>query len=289
MFKRAIQLDSSYALPYTALADLYHSYYIFGGNTIKKSEYFRLINKYLNKAFQLDSILAYNYLVKGRIHVIDNNIDEEFKNLRKAVHLNSNVGWFNVGYGWFFFRRGLYPQAIPYMSRAIELDPLVSSFYLARGFSYHFMGNFEEAENDYQKALELEPNHVDVMERYVDYLIDMRRLDEAATQLIHLESIKTNKFLRAKFYAAKGEREKALDLIAPKTNLQIFSLLGMREEAISFLQNTLDRDQRLDQSYYWLYSTNPVYKKVRNDPQFQTFLLEHKKIYEKNVAKYRDR
>lgn len=80
----------------------------------------------------------------------------------------------------------------------------------------------------------------------------------------------------------------ALDLMGSNMNLQIYSLLGMRSEAISFLQNTLDRDKKLNTSYYFLYTTNPCYAKVRNAPQFQEFLMEHKKIYEENVVKYKD-
>lgn len=288
MFKKAIHLDSSYALPYAALADLYHSYYIGGSKSSSKPEVFRLMNEYVDKAFGLDSTLAYNYLVKGRIHVIKNEVEEEFKCFRNVLQLNSNVGWYNVGYGRFLIRRGLYPQAIPYMSRAIELDPLVPSFYMERGFAYQYMGKFEEAENDYRKALDLEPNHVNVIQRYIDLLIDLNRLEEAGAQLDHLESIEPNTFLRAKFFAAKGEMDRALDLMRPNTNLQILSLLGMKEEAITFLKNTLDRDRRLDQSYYWLYKTNPVYENVRGDPRFQEFLKEHKKIYEENLSSYVD-
>ena len=288
MFKKAISLDSSYALPHTALADLYHSYFIIGSNTSRKPEYFKLLNAYVDKAFGLDSSLAYNYLVKGRIHVAEGNVDEEFTSVRKAFELAPNVGWFNVGFARFFQRRGLYQQAIPYVSRAIELDPLVPSFYLARGFSYHFMGRFEEAEIDYRRALEIEPNHVDAIDRIVDFLIDTNRLEEAETHLIQLEKLEPNTFLRAKIFAAKGEMEKALDLMGSNTNLQILSLLGMKEEAIAFLQNSLelDRDRKNNQSYYLLYKTNPVYDKVRDDSRFQKYLAEHKKIYQENLEKY---
>jgi Tfp pilus assembly protein PilF len=288
MFKKAIRLDSNYALPYTALADLYHSYYIRGSNSSSKPEYFRLMNEYMDNAFRLDSTLAYNYLVKARIHAIDQNVEEEFKCLRMAIQLNSNIGWYNAGYGWFFFRRGLYPQAILYMSRAIELDPLVPTFYRGRGFSCHYSGRFEEAETDYKKALDLEPTHVDVMDNYVDLLLDMNRLEEAEVLLDRLEKFRTNKFLRAKLFAVKGEKENALDLMGEESNLQIFSLLGMQEEAVVFLQNTLDQDRHLDQSYYWLYKTNPSYEKVRDDPRFQEYLTEHKKIYDKNLSMYGD-
>jgi len=68
--------------------------------------------------------------------------------------------------------------------------------------------------------------------------------------------------------------------------LQIYSLLGMKEEAISFLQNTIDRDRKLNTSYYWLYKTNPCYDKVRTDSRFQDYLDKYKDIYEDNLSKY---
>ena len=286
MLRKAVQLDSSWVIPYTTLADLYRSYYVRVQDDLKRAEIFKRMNDYLDDAFRLDSTAAYNHLVKGRLYAIENDVKNEFKHLHKAYILKPNIGWFAMEYGYFLFRRGLYPLAIPYMSRAVELDPLVPSNYLGRGFCYHYMGRFEEAEEDYKKALEIEPDHVDAIERYIDLLIDLNRMEETEEWLERYKRIEFHPLLRAKLSAAKGEKEKALALIAPDKNLQIFSLLGMCEEAGSFFNNTLDGARQGEASLYMLYKTNSVYDNIRKDPRFQDYLAEHKKIYDENLKKY---
>ena len=47
------------------------------------------------------------------------------------------------------------------MTEAIRLDPNNAEFYLMRGLSYTYSGNFEKAIEDYNQAIRLSPNYAD--------------------------------------------------------------------------------------------------------------------------------
>ena len=64
-----------------------------------------------------------------------------------------------------YYKKGLdhgklekYQEAIENFNKAIELDPNSVSFYFARGDVYEILRKYEEAINDYNKAIELDPN-----------------------------------------------------------------------------------------------------------------------------------
>jgi len=288
MFKKSIDLDSSYALPHIALADLYHSYYVLSVKEKADMQvYYNLMNEYLNKAISLDSTLGYNHLVKGRIHSLDNNINEAYISFKKAVRLKPNSGWMNQGIGSFLFNRGLHNKTKYYADKSVDLDPLEPRFYVFRGINYQWLGQFEIAEANYLKALQIEPQYVNALENYIHLLIELKRLDEADRRLAGLDTnISSLEFLKAKLFAARGEKEKALQLMENRKNLQIIALLGLKEEADSFYKHAIDQDRRLNTSYYWLYKTSPCYDKLRDDPRFQEFIIQHKKIYEENLVKF---
>lgn len=65
-------------------------------------------------------------------------------------------------------------QAIEYLEMGknlvIDNDPLLSQFYTSLGDSYHQMGDHEKSDSYYEKALELDPNNVYVLNNYSYYL-----------------------------------------------------------------------------------------------------------------------
>ena len=290
MLKKAIVIDPKYAGSNAALADLYYTYYV----TVAKKdeeqiEYLKLINKYLDQAFGLDSTLAYNYLIKGRVQTIYQNHIAAFECFKKAIELNPNSGWITGTMARFLLARGLCHQAIYYFDQAVELDPLEPIFYNARGIAYMYLGQFDKAEQDYQKALELKSDMVFALIDQLNLLIDNRELEKAEQLFMHLEKVKPDiSELKAKFYAAKGEKENALQLIGDRQNMQVYALLGMKNEAIQFMENTLDRDKKLETSYYLLYKINPCYDRLRDDPRFDEMLEKHKQVYDEILKKYGD-
>ena len=65
-------------------------------------------------------------------------------------------GYYNRGNS--YSRQGQYQQAIEDYDKAIELDPNVAPAHHNRGISYHALGQNERAIEDYDKVIELDPN-----------------------------------------------------------------------------------------------------------------------------------
>jgi tetratricopeptide (TPR) repeat protein len=193
----------------------------------------------------------------------------------------------NQGFANFVFSRGLHKRALQYFDKSIALDPLEPRFYLSRGINSQWLGHFEKAETDFLKALQLEPHYQLAIENYAHLLIESNRIEEANTMIKQLDKDTRNlNFLNAKLAAAKGEWENALQLMGTNQNLQIIGLLGDKEKGVSFYNSALDEERKTATSYYWLYKTNPCYDKLRDDPRFQEYLLQHKILYDENLLKY---
>ena len=96
--------------------------------------------------------------------------------------------------------------------------------------------------------------------------------------------IKISKRQKAILLAARGEKKKALALGVESS--QVYSLLGMKDNAIKILQKLLKRNE---DAYEYLYlRNNPHYDNLRDDPRFQKIVENSKKIYEERLKKYGD-
>ncbi len=67
-----------------------------------------------------------------------------------ALH---NVGYINL------IEKKSYQDALDLFNKAIENDTMFFQAYYNRGVTYELMGNREKAIKDFQKVLELQPNH----------------------------------------------------------------------------------------------------------------------------------
>jgi tetratricopeptide (TPR) repeat protein len=71
-----------------------------------------------------------------------------------------------------------YEEAAQYYTKALEYRE-AAGFYIARGNCYYYLQDYRRALNDYGKALILEPNNPNYMERKANALFHLNRLSEA--------------------------------------------------------------------------------------------------------------
>ena len=62
--------------------------------------------------------------------------------------------------------RGLWREAIYRWERAVELDPIYAQAFNDLAVGYEHEGQLEKARQAYEKALELEPNNVQIRQNY---------------------------------------------------------------------------------------------------------------------------
>jgi tetratricopeptide (TPR) repeat protein len=211
---------------------------------------------------------------------------------------NPNDADCNRAYGRFFYFRGLIDHSIFYLNKAIELDPLSTSAYISLGLTYQTFGKASEAEKNYQKALEIDPDSYLALGMYAS-LLGTRKNYEKAERLLSKITDQTTalyKYWQAFIHAAKQEREETLKIMEdPDMWLDnrvytripfIYNLLGMNT---MFFETFIRADNEMADfalSQYLSLNENPLYDHLRDDPRFHALLSKHKKLYEKNLKKY---
>ena len=83
-----------------------------------------------------------------------------------------------------YFQRGswakeVHGEVVSNAGRAIELDPTLALPHVALGVAYEHNMQWQRAEAEFQKALDLEPNHTEALIQYGRYLMVVGRLKEA--------------------------------------------------------------------------------------------------------------
>jgi serine/threonine protein kinase/Tfp pilus assembly protein PilF len=299
MFLKSIELDSSFALSYAGLADLYHTYYGYDAQTEEeKKKYLELVEKNISKAYKLNNSSSYVNRVMGSLTREKGDLVSAFKFYKKAVELDENNSNSNYSLGWFFLYRGMYYQALKYLNRAVEIDPLYPQSYNIRGRIYEWLGKFEKAELNFKRALDIDPNHYRALLDYRILLIDMKRYDEAKKIIKKFMKLYPNspgnEFNKSLIHVIDGKKEKALVQYPKELQMlylylvRLYLYLGMNEEAINKLDVIFEGDKNGDYSRYLLLNNHPLFDPFRSDPRFQEILAKHKDLYEENLKKYTD-
>jgi Flp pilus assembly protein TadD len=81
----------------------------------------------------------------------------------KAVKGLTATDWFEQGVK--FYGSGNFKEAINAYNRAIELNPQYAEANIGRGLAYEDLGNFQQAINDFSKAIELKPRSAEAYYR----------------------------------------------------------------------------------------------------------------------------
>jgi len=286
MFEKAIEIDPDYVLAYFGLAWAYeHHYHVTGDK--KDSDN---VQKMCEKAYQLDPDSAIvNALMGYYYYEYKGEYDESFQFHKRALEINPNIGEVNFLAGVCYLYHGLYYQGIKYLSKAIELDPFYfwSPYKLA--MCYMNTGEFEKAVLYFEKYLVLAPTVLIFPGRYTSLLIKMQKYDKAGERLTSEEKKDPDaswiKEYRAILLAAKEDKERALALWK---NSEIYSLLGMKDEALEHLNKEIRKSVPSPYIFYLDLLNNPFYDNLRDDLRFEKIIKKEKKLYEEYLKKYGD-
>ncbi len=105
-----------------------------------------------------DSADALNYL--GYTWVDRNeNLEEAFKMIRRAVEIEPNSGAIVDSLGWAHYKLGQYDEARVQLEKAVELSPSSATIIDHLGDVYWKLGRFREAGYQWKRALEFDPTN----------------------------------------------------------------------------------------------------------------------------------
>jgi len=158
-FKQASEVDPSYSQAYVGLAQAYKKNIQGGKSFIEKtgqdfpgSRY--LMRHYLESAMKNPIPDAYSILAS--LELARRHYREALKLAEKAVTLSPNSEAALRTLGWILVLSDRPKEAIPFIKKAMRLNPLEGNFYLE--FAYMSMGKYEEALESAEQSLVDNPN-----------------------------------------------------------------------------------------------------------------------------------
>ena len=284
MFEKAVEIDPDYALAYFGLAWAYeHHYHVTGAKTDSDN-----VQKMSEMAYQLDKNSALiNALMGYYYYEYKGEYDKAFQFHKRALEINPNIGEVNFLAGVCYLYLGLYHQGIKYLSRAVDLDPYYFWAPYKLAMCYMNTGEFERASFYFEKYFELAPVVLIFPGRPIALYIKMRKYKKVEDLIVRIEKTQPDywgiPYVKALLLAAKGEKEKALALWK---NSEVYSLLGMKGEAIQHLNQEIRQSVQHPYIFYFDMLNNPFYSNLQDDPRFKEIVKQEKKLYEKYLKKF---
>ncbi len=147
--------------------------------------------------------------------ILINKIEEKILNNQPANNIkqvdeeNSDLEVLAANY----FNAGNYEEAVKYFSAYIEKFGNKKQAYNNRGLALQKACKFDDAINDYKKAIEIDPEYILARINLVSLLIELQDFSECETELNLLTSLagftKETLFLKALFYHKIGKYDEA--------------------------------------------------------------------------------
>lgn len=179
---------------------------------------------------------------------------------RKAVELDPNYALAHVGIADYYTWACIYglekpaegfPQVYNYASRALEIDPSLAEAYAALGLYYSNIQEWAQAEENYRRSIELNPNYPLSHEWLSSVLVGTRRFDEGTEEILIAErldplSLRPKVLSAWTLYQARNYdlalvKAQELERLAPtfmQSHLQLANVLGIRGDVEGALIHT---------------------------------------------------
>jgi len=158
-FGEAVTKDPNYALAYAGLADAYNQLANPILEIVPQSAVIPKVKAAATKALELDDNLAEAHISLGRIKFYyDWDWAGAEKDFRRAIELSPNNPYPHYIYGLLLSALGRHEEAIAESTRALASDPVALLVNGVAGLIYCFARQFEAAEEQLRKTLQLESN-----------------------------------------------------------------------------------------------------------------------------------
>ncbi len=155
LFKKAIALDSGFALAHSALADCYAV--IASQSWISPKEACDNAKIAAISAMQLDRSYAEPHAALGFVlSVFEHNWEEAEQEFQEALRLNANYATAHHWYGFYLAALNRLPEAIEQAKKAQQIDPHSRMINTNVGTMLYWDRQYDEAIEEYDKVLNLE-------------------------------------------------------------------------------------------------------------------------------------
>jgi len=283
-FEETIGKDANFAPAYVGLANVYERLGSVRGGAPPKETHPKMMSA-ARKAIELDPDLAEPHVLLAEVYQKQWQWSDAEAEFKRALELNSNDAGAHVGYAKWLLCQGRTDEALAWVQRARELDPLggagitpLGGVAITNGFILFHARRYDEAIRELRND---DPDHWFLGLA----LIANGQPDEAITVLEKALGTDRNPAVMGvlvRAYAHAGRRREALRLVdelkrrqqtsyvaaAPFVNAYLG--LGDNEQALAWLERAYQEQSNILQ----LIKVHPYFDPLREDPRFKD--LVHK-------------
>jgi tetratricopeptide (TPR) repeat protein len=239
-------------------------------------------------------------MVMGSYKWRNEEFEKAYEYFKKSVEINPNNFDGITNMADFMVDRGLCNLAFQLCDKLVDLDPSRPARYTNRAYiGFSCLGNYEEAEIDFQIALEIDPTLRWTLGCYSEFLIRIKQYVKAKKYCFEWIKADSNaKFPQAFIHAVNGYIDSALFLTnkfpypeSPWTDRfkkYIYIILDEQDSTYKYLKRESEGLYEVKSSIYPWLKNDPIYDEFRDDPRFKEILEKHKELYEENLVKYGD-
>ncbi|HEV2101541.1 MAG TPA: winged helix-turn-helix domain-containing protein [Candidatus Acidoferrum sp.] len=282
-FRRSLEKDPNYAAAYAGLADCASSGGWFG--FLPPKEGFGKGKELAREALAIDPGLAEAHASLGwALTHYDFDFVAAEREFERSIELNSHYATAHEWFAMLLGPLGRFDDAIAEFTKAARLDPLAPVIHVAWGWIYFHARRYDEALEQSDRTLELDPNFLPACYLLGSVLMFKDKQDAAVAAYqkgVDLSSGSTSYLGGLGWaYASGGRTEEARAVLAQLTELRekkyvmatnmalIHAGLNEDDEAIRWLEKGF-----VERSAWMVYlNTDPRYDTLRSDSRFQDLL-----------------
>lgn len=307
LFLKAIELDTTYALAYAGLADLYDSHKDALADPFALKHYDRLKIDLIEKAWQLNPDVPYVNIVRGWVmrnkKVEPNDLDAAYKNFLRGFQLspNNTDGLFALAF--LHEDKSLFADADKLLAKAIDIDPLRPANHTVRADFLMRIGKYDLATKSIKDALTIKPTDLYTLSQLAMSYIFSNQHNKALAIYEQIKQIDSTYLQKSvidhKLYAlVNGDTTKARQIPTSLLdyrgeNVIINGLIGEVDSLeTSFLkwwewfQNFKGERSIAQSSAYLEFAKNPIYKLLREKDWFKALMQKEKEKYDAFKSAY---
>ena len=216
-FQQAIEIDPTYALAYSGVADCYAILTWLGESPPKES--YPKAKAAALKALEIDDMIAEAYTSLAMVRTYyDLGWTAGETDFKRAIELQPSYALAHHWYGLQLLALGRFDESIAETRRAQELDPLSPLMNTGLGSCFHFARQHDRAIEQYRQTLAIDPNFA-LAHHGLGWAYEQKRMYREA--ILEFQKASTlsagNTLIVASLshaYAVAGKRGEALKLLA---------------------------------------------------------------------------
>jgi serine/threonine-protein kinase len=280
-FRQAIKEDPESALVYAGLADAYHILGATGYGGLPPNEVMPKARQAALKALAIDDTSAEAHASLANILMsYDWDWEGAGKHFNRAIEINPGFSTAHHWYGLYLAAKGDLGKALEEIKQAQKLDPMSPSTNAALARCYYYRREYNQAIEQYERALELEPDfspaHLGLGLTYAKkYEVAKTRVDQ--TSLFFKSVMEFRKGLAvpidvfAFIESLVGRTEEVEKWrLPPFVFAMTYAILGNTSQTFEWLDKAVE-----ERSEYLVYlKVDPIFDSIRSDPRFGEILQQ---------------